>query len=55
MISKNDYSMTYTITYSIIIQNGDCPVFSIFQKGSDAQEATNFLNQAKECHFEPIE
>ena len=36
-------------------KNGDCPAISVPQNGSDAQEAPNLLNQAKVCHFQPIE
>ena len=36
-------------------ENGDCPAISVSQNGSVAQEAPNLLNQAKVCHFPPIE
>ena len=45
-------------TYWLILlayENGDCPAISVPQNGSVAQEAPNLLNQAKVCHFPPIE
>ena len=44
--------------FSLILlayENDDCPAISIPQNGSVAQEAPNLLNQAKVCHFPPIE
>ena len=46
---------THVFYILLAYENGDCPAVSVPQNGSVAQEALNLHNQAKVCHFQPIE
>ena len=55
--NRNYYSTTCVSLSPILLayENGDFPAISVPQNGSVAQEAPNLHNQAKVCHFQPIE
>ena len=55
--TRNDESTTFVKLSHIPLtyKNSDHLAISTSQNGSDGQEATNLLNQAKVCHSELIE